>query len=746
MPPAGQPQDQLYQCAALVRVQLSTTQPNEPRTREGNAVYLGDGVFLTARHVVEGADLVRVEVRGLEPILAEPVWNPEWAARLARRDLCLLQVEPDEPLPPLMECKLAVWFDRWDTLKVGSWQEAAEASSDYRVRRGEVESEALVPYQSSEPLCRLRLSEASAVSLRGCSGSGVFDRNGNLVGILCNEERWEHAGSTERVYFATLEDWPDLFAPSEAPGTRVERLPYPWADGARFLLNADGYDAAHPALYGREALVAAIERTLATPHLPSGYLVLLGGPRRGKSAIMAELIRRSGLTRRPWIFATRGQSPAETVALTLARQLGYLLGKTEAEMVPYLAEGSSTALKRLLTEASQRGSSLVLYLDALDEIDGGERLEFLPKPLPTGVYVVVSLRHDPERRAEVTQYRPCLGVLQMDREAVDLDLDLTTPVQQLEDQETIQASDAAAIEQIWQEYGMRTVVPMPTAFRSRLAEYQWPVGYHMAYSTMLRTQRGPSLSWPDPDEIPRNPEAINTEYWQWISEQQGWDDAGERLGNRTVLGLLAVAHDLLPEPVIRELAGWDADQPWQLFRRLANPVLNLSTGGFTHHHASWRDLVVEKLGKTGRRLSDCQWLLANGSRDRTPRRQIEQFSPEYRDYWYRFRLQHLMEILEAETRSQPRSGKKATPDAAAAAAAWSQHASDPDCLATAGTHPRRGVDLVVADLHRGVRNPGGLIPQDEDWAVYREILYRGLGHLRSLPPDEEREASDRVSE
>ncbi len=705
-----QPQEQVHSCA--VRVCAGDVQ--------GNAVYLGDGTFLTAAHVIGTERVVRLAAQGSGPWLAVPDRTPGWEgarAELAKRDLCLLRLDTGEAPPPLRPAVLAP-LDRWARLGVGSLLPTVSGGLEHRVRAGTLGAgdlgDVLVPDQAREPLRRLRLDEPSRDSLKGCSGSGVFDQRGHLVGILCSEERWEAAGGTAQVYCAALEGWPELFPDGVHPGEWRPLLPQPWARGESFLAD----EGRSRRLYGREPLLERIQAMLRRPG-SGGYLVLLGGPRRGKTAIMAELIRRAGPAGCPWVFAVRGQTGVPEIARALADQLGYLLGRRPDQIPPYDGQAPHAVVGPLLTEWSRRGGQLVLYLDALDEMDGAENVPFLPKPLPDGVIVVVSLRHEPGRRAEVTRFRPCLGVLQWDRASVDLELGEGTPY--LADAGEIRDSDAEAIAGIWEAFGRRDCGALPAELRARIDDLGWPVGFHAAYARMLGRRRESGEDWPQPAEIPVAPGDINEEFWTWLSRRGDWEDPSpQELGHKIALGLLAAARRPVPLGVLRSLAGWaDADR-LNRFLREAGPVLAVYQGRVTQDHISWRDMVQVKLA--GEKLADCDRLLAEGTVN-YPMEDLD------RDYWLQFRLPHLAEVLRRQESTRPQKE--------AAARDWAAGASDPAFLAESGAHPEKGVDLLVLDLYQGSAPYQGraqpLISQQADWHKYRELLERSRTFLRGLP-------------
>jgi WD40 repeat protein len=125
-----------------------------------------------------------------------------------------------------------------------------------------------------------------------------------------------------------------------------------------------------------------------------GYLVLLGPPGQGKSALLAEVSRRAG-DGCVVHFVKSHRSPLRFLP-SLIRQA------SKRANVPFGADayrGDTDDLRNSLVKALEavrdKCGRAVLVLDALDELDSRhERLGFLPEVLPAGVRAVLSCRPD----------------------------------------------------------------------------------------------------------------------------------------------------------------------------------------------------------------------------------------------------------------------------------------------------------------------------------------------------------------
>jgi hypothetical protein len=550
---------------------------------EGNAVCIGGGCFLTTAPIAADASAVLLTLPDSAlQVVARPCHTGDWEAY----GLALLQLEDDLPASSLPSAAITR-LDRWERLTIRGWLRVAQGRQFVELS-GSVDRRNC-PTTAAALLYEFHLDHPVVQSLTGLVGSGIFDQDGRLVGILSHEPG-DAAGRI--VFFISLEEWPSL---------GHDDLPVPWRHQER-------YPAAHARAFGREPILAAVENALQHPAEKSGYLVLLGGPQRGKSALMAQLIRRAGPTRCLWLFAVRGQTDLMGAENTLIQQLAYLQGRRKDEAARYsaLVNRPGEVLDTLLNDWARTKERLVIYVDALDELAGAEDLAFLPKPLPDGVYVVISLRHEPRRLAEVTRYRPCLGVVNLDDAPSDLG---DAPC--LLSLEEARNSNEAAIVQIWRDWESQDGhPPLPVALRREIhASFGSLVGFHAAYARILTAnylRAGRPL--PESEQVPGDPGQVNRQLWDFLM--------GEMVGEarrrcRLALGLIAAAREPLPKEILRNHLDWSCVGEFQRFLALAGPVLIERDGCLSAYHPSWNDLVHAALW--GDEWDTCLKMLANGT-------------------------------------------------------------------------------------------------------------------------------------
>jgi hypothetical protein len=157
---------------------------------------------------------------------------------------------------------------------------------------------------------------------------------------------------------------------------------------------------------GREHIFEAIDQFFFSHS--SGYFVIEGDPGMGKSAILAEYIRRTGCIAH---FNVRAQGivSAWQFLENVCTQLIVDFGLPYASL-PANAIQDGAFLARLLGEASAKlepGERLIIAVDALDEVDlathrqvedvgttrpSGANILYLPITLPDGVYFIMTRR------------------------------------------------------------------------------------------------------------------------------------------------------------------------------------------------------------------------------------------------------------------------------------------------------------------------------------------------------------------
>jgi hypothetical protein len=160
---------------------------------------------------------------------------------------------------------------------------------------------------------------------------------------------------------------------------------------------------------GREFVFDGIARVLGGGELPSGYVMVLGEPGIGKTAIAASLVVRGGHVHHFNIAPENIRTPRHFLENVCA-QLISRYDLDHATMPPGAGEDSGFLLQ-LLNEAAERARAagtlpVVVVVDALDEAEesaastSANRL-FLPRTLPDGVFFVVTSREEADNRLDV---------------------------------------------------------------------------------------------------------------------------------------------------------------------------------------------------------------------------------------------------------------------------------------------------------------------------------------------------------
>ncbi|NEP62994.1 MAG: hypothetical protein F6K31_39805, partial [Symploca sp. SIO2G7] len=132
---------------------------------------------------------------------------------------------------------------------------------------------------------------------------------------------------------------------------------------------------------------------------PCGYFTIKAKPGVGKSAILAEYIRRTGCIAY-FNVRSEGINHAEQFLESVCTQLieRYNLNYP---FLPANATQDGGFLGQLLEEVAEKTNdeSVVITIDALDEVDltsqsPGANVLYLPQYLPTGIYVILTQRSD----------------------------------------------------------------------------------------------------------------------------------------------------------------------------------------------------------------------------------------------------------------------------------------------------------------------------------------------------------------
>lgn len=134
---------------------------------------------------------------------------------------------------------------------------------------------------------------------------------------------------------------------------------------------------------------------------PRGYFILRGDPGIGKSAFLAQMVRREGYIHHFNVRAEGIRSP-ETFLSNVCSQIIATYG-LDHTFLPPEAKRDARFLNSLLDKVSAQlksGEKAVILVDALDEADASELIPganplYLPLLLPPGVFMVLTTRREP---------------------------------------------------------------------------------------------------------------------------------------------------------------------------------------------------------------------------------------------------------------------------------------------------------------------------------------------------------------
>lgn len=204
----------------------------------------------------------------------------------------------------------------------------------------------------------------------------------------------------ENIEASTLiaQSWPSLSSPCDEPESQGVPLPFQ-------SLIADKTEG----FVGRDYVFEAIEEFLQ--HEACGYFIIEADPGVGKSAILAEYVKRTGCVAH-FNVRSQGINRAEEFLKCVCTQLieRYNLSYSLPLTPEHTRDGNFLA--RLLNEISALETSyatttlnpetlathqLVIAVDALDEVDltsqtPGANVLYLPASLPQGVYFILTKR------------------------------------------------------------------------------------------------------------------------------------------------------------------------------------------------------------------------------------------------------------------------------------------------------------------------------------------------------------------
>ncbi|WP_437311456.1 TIR domain-containing protein [Sorangium sp. So ce388] len=368
----------------------------------------------------------------------------------------------------------------------------------------------------------------------------------------------------------------------------------------------------HEHFFGREDVLAAIDRHLDGAGASGRWVLVTGGPGMGKSAILSrwlDLEEQRG-RRTPHHFIRRDVMDwdrPEAVARSLSAQIEALYpaqkdpeARPESRLIELLAKVSKH-------ELAPRGERLVLVVDGLDEArsDGAGQNPlpgFLPYALPPRVHALCASR---------PQY-PHLGWLESRGNVRQIDLDAPEWT----------GSNEQACRAFWGDQAPRFTPRLdPRLVEEAVARAEGNLLYAVKLREWLEEQPREQRRV---ERLPRGLSGFLEQIWQQLRslprEQFGLVVNG--------LGLICAAREALPLEEIEAAWGWNDVEAGEDFLRAARALLLeepaswRGTRAYRPYHEAFRAFVAEKLGpkrmaELHRRLLEttARWPVAEGESD-----------------------------------------------------------------------------------------------------------------------------------
>jgi hypothetical protein len=353
---------------------------------------------------------------------------------------------------------------------------------------------------------------------------------------------------------------------------------------------------------GRDFIFSGIDAAFEDENFPSGYVVILGEPGIGKTALTGQLVRERGYVHHFNVAPLGIRSPQAFLSNVCAQ----LIVRYELDFpgLPPEATQDGGFLSRLLAEVAANPEHLpvVVVVDALDEAEdvglppGANRL-FLPPTLPFGVFFVVSTRPEYDYRLFVDPRWPDIYLRDDDPQNLE---DVRSYIRDYlgSTRETM----ASQIER-W-DVSEDAFIDLITAKSE---------GNFMYLVHVLRDIRSGALNAETVGDIQKLPQGLKDYYRRHWNDMRSADQELFRRYQQPVVCLLATVREPVSRAQLLEWTGqfWSREgwDPATLDRLAVQDVLNAwheflnedTVDGETRYrvyHASFQDFLAEEVGLT----------------------------------------------------------------------------------------------------------------------------------------------------
>jgi WD40 repeat protein len=363
------------------------------------------------------------------------------------------------------------------------------------------------------------------------------------------------------------------------------------------------------AFAGRERTLARLTAWIDA-HAEGRYLLVLGPPGQGKSALMAELARREAERGGCLLHMVKSHPQPRRFLPALLSQAARLAQARfgDAAYTGDLAD-LREALVKGLQAVRQKVGRAVIVLDALDELDAeGRQATFLPPALPERVRVVLTCRPDIPL-VQALRARLAGHLDEQALEPLDLDDFLQVLARRLEADALAALRAQVRLEELFARVGGN-----PLFLVNFLAD---------VLERWRRSRQARAAFTVDLAEVPATLEAVFDQIHDRLRESHDGQPTARGLQRARLLHFLCQAREPLTLEQLTDLLAADG-QPLLLgdcrdrVRELSPYLLDVGGGRFKPWHQGLTDHVRSRLlGAAGVRQVEavfCRWLASGGGR------------------------------------------------------------------------------------------------------------------------------------